>query len=327
MHLVANITSYGGFSDDLATSQDWTPYDGFSFWFKGTNTGKSIEFEIKDGGTDGEHARAVELARDRRLDAVEARARAVLEVHAAHGLPAERRADRRQAAADQDVGLRDEPAVGPRGVRARRRAGLPAGRDDRGLRGRRTVGEPRASSFNGNNAPPPLSHRGPAARRRAGQPRAARRLRHAGRRLRRLHQQDFTDPQDWSAFAGFRFWFYGRPHGAAPGSRCNLEIKDGGTGPGASELWTTSFLDDTVGWHQVEIPFTQFTYRTDYQPVGGIDHMLDLTKMWGYAVTPPTSTGLVRLGRRAGLRRRGRARATRPWPPTSRSTWPTRATR
>ena len=62
--------------------------------------------------------------------------------------------------------------------------------------------------------------------------------------------QDFTDTQDWSAFKGFRFWFFGRPHGAAP-VRLNLEIKDGGTGPGASELWTTSFADDTVGWHLV----------------------------------------------------------------------------
>ena len=41
----------------------------------------------------------------------------------------------------------------------------------------------------------------------------------------------------------------------------------------------------------MEIPFSQFTYRTDYQPVGGINHVLDLTKMWGYAVTPPASAG------------------------------------
>src|SRR6201999_4055630 len=91
----------------------------------------------------------------------------------------------------------------------------------------------------------------------------------------------------------FRFWFYGTPHGAAP-VKINLEIKDGGTGPGASELWPTSCSDDTVGWHQVEIPFNQFTYRTDFQPVsGGINHVLDLTKMWGYAVTTPTSAGSV----------------------------------
>ena len=98
--------------------------------------------------------------------------------------------------------------------------------------------------------------------------------------------QDLAEPQDWSAFAGIRFWYYGRPRNAAPG-RVYFEIKDGGTGPGASELWNTSFLDDTLGWHLVTIPFNQLAYRGDYQPVGGIDHVLNLTKMWGWALTVP----------------------------------------
>ena len=129
--------SYGGFSDDLADAQDWTPYDGFSFWVKGTNTGKSIEYEIKDGGADAEHSELWNAALHGRLHAVEARAAAVLAVRAPDGLPAGRRADRRQARPQQDVGLRHQPA-GQRHVVVldRRRAGLPAGRDGRGLRGR-----------------------------------------------------------------------------------------------------------------------------------------------------------------------------------------------
>ena len=88
---------------------------------------------------------------------------------------------------------------------------------------------------------------------------------------------------DWSAHKGIRFWWEGRNSG----KKVAFEIKDGGANGEASELWTTSFTDDFSGWKQVEIPFTDFVYRTDYQPVGGIDHVLGLTQMWGYAVTLP----------------------------------------
>ncbi|MET8330395.1 glycoside hydrolase family 3 N-terminal domain-containing protein [Streptomyces sp. NPDC005181] len=105
---------------------------------------------------------------------------------------------------------------------------------------------------------------------------------------------DFAADQpahDWSAHKGIRFWWYGQNTAPLPpgsGKKINFEIKDGGANGEASELWTTSFTDDWEGWHQVEIPFTDFTYRTDYQPVGGIDQVLGLDEMWGYAVTLPT---------------------------------------
>ncbi|MGW7386496.1 glycoside hydrolase family 3 protein [Streptomyces sp. NPDC054794] len=88
---------------------------------------------------------------------------------------------------------------------------------------------------------------------------------------------------DWSAHKGIRFWWDGQNNG----KKIAFEIKDGGAGGEASELWTTSFTDDFSGWKQIEIPFTDFVYRTDYQPVGGIDHVLGLTGMWGYALTLP----------------------------------------
>ncbi|GAA2327852.1 glycoside hydrolase family 3 C-terminal domain-containing protein [Streptomyces kunmingensis] len=96
---------------------------------------------------------------------------------------------------------------------------------------------------------------------------------------------------DWSASKGIRLWWYGQNAAPLPpgtGKKISFEIKDGGAHGEASELWTTSFTDDWQGWHQVEIPFTQFEYRTDYQPVGGIDHVLGLDRMWGYALTLPT---------------------------------------
>ncbi|MFG2884449.1 carbohydrate binding domain-containing protein [Streptomyces sp. NPDC048297] len=88
---------------------------------------------------------------------------------------------------------------------------------------------------------------------------------------------------DWSAHRGIQFWWDGQDNG----KKIAFEIKDGGANGEASELWTTSFTDDFTGWKQIQIPFTDFTYRTDYQPVGGIDHVLGLTQMWGYAVTLP----------------------------------------
>ncbi|MDG9718760.1 glycoside hydrolase family 3 N-terminal domain-containing protein [Streptomyces sp. DH24] len=89
---------------------------------------------------------------------------------------------------------------------------------------------------------------------------------------------------DWSAHRGVRFWWEGRD----TGKKIAFELKDGGAHGEASELWTTSFTDDFTGWKQIEIPFSDFTYRTDHQPVGGIDQVLGLTEMWGYAVTLPT---------------------------------------
>ncbi|MCZ0986744.1 glycoside hydrolase family 3 protein [Streptomyces diastatochromogenes] len=101
------------------------------------------------------------------------------------------------------------------------------------------------------------------------------------------HDFAATEPaHDWSAHKGIRFWWDGQDNGR----KIAFEIKDGGANGEASELWTTSFTDDFTGWKQVEIPFTDFVYRTDYQPVGGIDHVLGLTAMWGYAVTLPAGT-------------------------------------
>ncbi|KOV88746.1 glycosyl hydrolase [Streptomyces sp. NRRL WC-3618] len=98
------------------------------------------------------------------------------------------------------------------------------------------------------------------------------------------HDFAFAEPaHDWSASKGIRFWWEG--HGN--GKKVNFELKDGGANGEASELWTTSFTDDFTGWKQIELPFTSFVYRTDYQPVGGIDQILGLTAMWGYGLTLP----------------------------------------
>lgn len=106
------------------------------------------------------------------------------------------------------------------------------------------------------------------------------------------HDFAFDRPaHDWTASKGIRFWWYGQNTAPLPpgsGKRINFEIKDGGANGEASELWTMSFTDDWEGWHLVEIPFADFQYRADYQPVGGIDQVLGLNEMWGWALTLPT---------------------------------------
>ncbi|WNO72091.1 glycoside hydrolase family 3 protein [Streptomyces sp. AM8-1-1] len=106
------------------------------------------------------------------------------------------------------------------------------------------------------------------------------------------HDFTFDRPaQNWTPYKGIRFWWYGQNTAPLPpgsGKRINFELKDGGANGEASELWTTSFTDDWEGWHLVEIPFADFVYRADYQPVGGIDQVLGLNEMWGYALTLPT---------------------------------------
>ncbi|MFD3438176.1 glycoside hydrolase family 3 N-terminal domain-containing protein [Streptomyces sp. NPDC058685] len=106
------------------------------------------------------------------------------------------------------------------------------------------------------------------------------------------HDFAFDKPaQNWTPYKGIRFWWYGQNTAPLPpgsGKKINFELKDGGANGEASELWTTSFTDDWEGWHLVEIPFADFVYRADYQPVGGIDQVLGLNEMWGYALTLPT---------------------------------------
>jgi beta-glucosidase len=286
MKVVSNVNSYGGFSNNLSAPQDWSAYDGFSFWLKGTNTGHTLQFEIKDGGNDGEHS---ELFESHLVD--DSTAWKLVRVpftkftkrtdYQPGGNPTDGKLDLTKMwgfAMNLGTGanafLIDDVQVYQQVLTV----------ED--FEGARTLGERGFSAFNGGGGPPALAIE--------SQPRDGVTDNHALKVDYDVPSggyggfvQDLADPQDWSAFKGIRFWYYGRPRSSAAPGRVYFETKDGGTGPGASELWNTSFLDDTLGWHLVEIPFNKLQYRGDYQPVGGIDHILNLTKMWGYALTVP----------------------------------------
>jgi len=42
LRVAYTVGSYGGFVHDLASPQDWSSYDGFSFWVKGTDSGQTV---------------------------------------------------------------------------------------------------------------------------------------------------------------------------------------------------------------------------------------------------------------------------------------------
>ena len=142
------------------------------------------------------------------------------------------------------------------------------------------------------------------------------------------HDFAFDRPaHDWSAHKGIRFWWYGQNTAPLPPVGQADHLRDQGRRRQRRGLRALDdlFTDDWQGWHLVEIPFTDFVYRTDYQPVGGIDHVLDLTQMWGYALTLPVGVnGSVRHRRRRVVRQ-GRPRCGRPSPPTPPSTRSRRA--
>src|SRR5262245_42133048 len=45
------ISQWGGWSHDLSSAQDWSPYATFGFWVRGSGSGQRVFFEIKDGGS------------------------------------------------------------------------------------------------------------------------------------------------------------------------------------------------------------------------------------------------------------------------------------
>jgi beta-glucanase (GH16 family) len=64
--------------------------------------------------------------------------------------------------------------------------------------------------------------------------------------------------------------------------------------PDTAERWEASFVDDFVGWREVEVPFNAFV-RSARQPAGAPDDGLDLTEVWGYGFRLPD--GVLTTGR------------------------------
>ncbi|MEU7892188.1 glycoside hydrolase family 3 N-terminal domain-containing protein [Nonomuraea sp. NPDC049152] len=98
---------------------------------------------------------------------------------------------------------------------------------------------------------------------------------------------DLPAGQDWTPYEGFAF----SVKGTGSGQKIFFEIKDGGGGPGSSELFESSFTDTEAGWRRIEVKFADFVRRGDYQPGGApTDGQLDLETMWGYSMRLPSGS-------------------------------------
>ncbi|MDX6212850.1 MAG: beta-glucosidase, partial [Frankiales bacterium] len=299
------VTSYGGFSHDLPATQDWTSYDGFSFWVKGTGSGQKVEYEIKAGGPDGENG---QLWQSFFTDDVAGWQKVQIAF-----------ANLKKRTDYQPGGAPNNPAPDLTKVWGYA-VNLPGGGasntllfDDVQVYQNLQV----IDDFEGAN---PITDVGGA-------------LAHSGvygwggnadstptLSIAQLDRPGVTNnhvlrgtwvnnssyggisydiatasPQDWSTFGGIEFWFYGHnpSNDAVPGSgqQYEFEVKDGGVDAEHAELWQTFFTDDWQGWHLIQVPFSSLKLRTDYQPTGGpINSTLDLNKMYGFALTEPAGS-------------------------------------
>ncbi len=106
--------------------------------------------------------------------------------------------------------------------------------------------------------------------------------------------------QDWSDLTTFDFWYYG----TNSGMEIQVDLFDNRAEDAttdSAERWFYRFPDDFDGWQFIRIPFIDFQRRTDFQPGGAPDDGLGLTEMHGYAFifpagTEPTTTYIDTIG-------------------------------
>lgn len=275
-----------GFTNDRP-AEDWSDFDGFSFWFLGTGSGKSLSYELKNGNTLFDRTVVDDTTGWRQLSVLFSDLRV-------KGNPSSPVRFDPSAATGFAVTL----------------SGLGAGEwtfDDFGIFERAVT----LQDFEGDvpigssadpvgfftwGSQPDLVTLGVGQLERGDNP------------DNHVLSGDYLIPsggyggfsdnlavaQDWSGFRGIRFWWYAsqasNPASPTAGDDIKVEIKDGGPDGEHSELWAATFKDNwgssTSRWKLVELPFSQFTLG-GYQP-GSAETQngtLDLTHSWGFAPT------------------------------------------
>lgn len=278
-----------GFSHDTPET-DWSDADGFTFWFQGAGTGKTLNFELKNGSTMFDHSVTDDSAGWKQINVLFADLRV-------KGSP--------------DSPVRFDPAKST-GF-AVTLTGLGAGEfrfDGFALYERVVVLQDFEGDLVIDEATPGLfTWHGPDATVNA----AITEQERGDVADNHVISGDYTIPasgswggfsdnreatQDWSSFRGIRFWWYAsqanNPASPTAGADVRIEIKDGGTDGEHAELWTATFKDNwgssTSRWKLIELPFSTFTLA-GFQPGDAAtkNGTLDLTDMWGYAISLPTT--------------------------------------
>jgi len=92
--------------------------------------------------------------------------------------------------------------------------------------------------------------------------------------------------QDWSQYDGFAFWFYGSDSGATYRVILSDNLNPDFAGDTA-ERFAYEFADDFSGWRYVAIPWANFFRDYAYQPPNAPDDGLTLTDVQAYALALP----------------------------------------
>ena len=291
--------SWGGFSLDIDTPADWSDFDGFSFAFLGTGSGSSLRYELKSGGATAGASTLFETSvvddtvgwRTVKILFADLRVKGNpsssvrFDPAAAHGF----------AVTLSDLGVGNwtfdtfalyeqvftiedfegdvtiNPPSNPVGF-------FPWGNIDTNVNIEVTQQERDGSVEGAANHVLSGTYLIPAG-----------------------GWGGFSDnlaaSQDWSKFGGLRFWWYAsqdnRPASPTAGDDIVVELKDDGPDAEHTELWKATFKDnwstDGNRWKLVELPFSSFVKRGDYQPGPAPvqDGLLSLTRAWGFALTMP----------------------------------------
>lgn len=98
-------------------------------------------------------------------------------------------------------------------------------------------------------------------------------------------------PMDLSGTDGMRLWL----NGTGSGLVYQLEIADNRSDPAddTAERFDVEIVDDTAGWREIVVPWSDFTRATDFQPVGAPDDGLTLTEVWSWAIVLPQGSDAV----------------------------------
>jgi len=89
--------------------------------------------------------------------------------------------------------------------------------------------------------------------------------------------KDLAPFQDWSAYDGFSFWFFG----TNSGTEFKIILTDN-----VGERWATKFSDDFSGWQELRFPWQVFYWDWDFQPDYNHNDGLTLTAVEAFAFAP-----------------------------------------
>jgi endoglucanase len=104
----------------------------------------------------------------------------------------------------------------------------------------------------------------------------------------------YSSPQSWLPYQSIDFWFYGNN----TGSSLRLEILDNraaGSANDTAERYEYRFADSFTGWRRINIPWSNFSRRVDWQPAGAPNDGFTRSEIWGLNFSVISGRGQLRV--------------------------------